>query len=66
VKLSPVRGLKFGLANAVLFPLIMATNSFFRNEEIVLGSLVTGAVFAFLFFGLIWTFTDKIGSSLSD
>ena len=66
MRLNPVRGLKFGLGNAVLFPIIMATNSFFHNEEIIPSSLLTGAILAFLFFGLIWTFTDKIGSDICD
>jgi hypothetical protein len=66
MNLNPIRGAKFGASSALLFPVAVALNNYLKGEKIVVGSLVVGTIFAFLFFGLVGTFTDKVGSDVSD
>ncbi|MDZ4139058.1 MAG: hypothetical protein U1D66_09305 [Erythrobacter sp.] len=66
MKLDPVRGLKFGAGNAILFPIVMSLNNLLQGEQIKLQSLVVGAIFAFIMFSLIFTFTTKLGSDMGD
>jgi hypothetical protein len=62
MSVSLVRGAKFGGGTALIFAIITPINNLIRDEPIVLESIVTGSIFAFFVFGLIGTFTDKIGS----
>ncbi|WP_324262785.1 hypothetical protein U4960_06660 [Altererythrobacter sp. H2] len=66
MKADPVRGLKFGAANAILFPIVMALNNLLKGESIEPQPLIVGAIFAFIMFSLIFTFTTKFGSDMGD
>jgi len=62
VRTSPFRGLKYGFVNALLLVAVLATNHWLRGERIEKEELASGAILAFITFGIINTFTDKIGS----
>jgi len=66
VKVDPIRGLKFGAANAILFPIVMSINNVLKGEPNETQPLIVGAIFAFIMFSLIFTFTTKFGSDMGD
>jgi hypothetical protein len=66
MKLNLARGTKIDALTAICFAAVTPINNFLRDEPIIVGSILTGSVFAFCVFGLIGTFTDKIGSEVGD
>lgn len=66
MKSDPIRGVKFGAANAILFPIVMAINNALKGEPNETQPLIVGAIFAFIMFSLIFTFTTKFGSDMGD
>ena len=66
MKANPVRGLKYGALATVLLIAILAANHWLRGEAIEADELISGGLLAFVVFGLINTFTDKIGAVFGD
>ncbi len=66
MKLNPKRGLKYGPANGAMAALVLTLNKWIRQENIDLSDIVAFAMLAAVFFGVIWTFTDKLGSDVGE
>ena len=66
MRVHPVRGAKVGALSALCFAVVTPLNNLIRSEPIAWGSVISGSVFAFFLFGVIGTFTDKIGSEVGD
>jgi xanthine/uracil permease len=66
VKLQLRRGAKVGAFGAFSFAVIAPINAIIRDQPIDSSKLLVGSVFAFIFFGLIGTLTDKLGPEVGD
>ena len=64
--LEPVRGVKFAASSALAFAIVTPINNYVRSEPVAIERIVIGAVFAFLFFGLVGTLTGKLGSEVGE
>jgi len=64
--LNALRGIKSGVAGGITFAILMPVNNWLQHQNTTSDKLIVGSVFAFLFFGLIGTFTDKIESEIGD
>ncbi len=66
MKLNLQRGAKAGAVSGVTFAVLTPINNWLQHQNTTSEKLVVGSVFAFLFFGLIGAFTDKIESEIGD
>jgi thiamine transporter ThiT len=66
LKPNLLRGIKAGAVSGIFFAVLMPVNNWLQNQTTSSDKLIVGSVFAFLFFGLIGTFTDKIESEIGD
>ncbi len=64
MKLNVRRGVKFGAMSAAFFPALMPINNYFRGDQTTWSEVVIGTVFAFVFFAIIGSLTDKVGSEV--
>jgi hypothetical protein len=56
----------FGGSSGISFAMITSINNWLRGEEIVQSKLWVGSTFALVVFGIVGTFTGKIGSEFGD
>ena len=60
------RGVKFGALSAVLIPLIIPINAYFRGETITWEDIVVGTLAAFVFFTVMGTLTGRVGNDIGE
>ena len=66
MKLNFAHGAKFGALSAICFAMVITINKHVRGEDVTAELIVGWSAFALLFFGLIGTLTDKIGSDFGE
>ena len=60
------RGIKFGAMSAAFFPAILPINNYIRGDETTWSEVLIGTLFAFVFFAVIGSLTDKVGSDVGE
>ena len=64
MRLDVRRGVKFGAMSAAFLPGILPLNNYIRGEQTTWSEVLVGTLFAFVFFALIGSITDKVGSDV--
>ncbi len=64
--LNFARGLKFGGGSAIAFGIVTAINKHIQDEVVTAKLLLGWMAFAFVFFAIVGTLTDKIGSDFGE
>ena len=66
MNVNPSRGAKTGALTAVGFATVAPINNLLHHEAVDVSRLLVGSAFAFIVFGLIGTFSAKIGTEVGD